>query len=35
MLLDGLDSGEPIEVDEQWWDRKREGLLQRLNQAYL
>ena len=32
MLLDGLDSGEPMEVDEQWWDNKREGLSQRLSQ---
>ena len=33
MLLDGLGSGEPIEVDEQWWNSKREGLSQRFNQA--
>lgn len=32
MLLDGLDSGELIEVGEQWWNNKREGLIQGLNQ---
>jgi len=32
MLLDGLDSGELIEVGEQWWENKRKGLSQRLNQ---
>ena len=31
MLLDGLDIGEPIEISEQWWDNKREGLIQELN----
>lgn len=28
-LLKGLDSGEPIEVDEEWWSRKRAELTAR------
>jgi antitoxin ParD1/3/4 len=32
ILLDGLDSGEPIEISEQWWNSKREGLIQQFNQ---
>ncbi len=32
MLLDGLDSGEAIEISEQWWNSKREGLIQQFNQ---
>ncbi|WP_009633895.1 ribbon-helix-helix domain-containing protein [Synechocystis sp. PCC 7509] len=32
MLLGGLDSGEPIEISEQWWDSKREGFRQLLSQ---
>lgn len=30
-LLDGLDSGEPIEITNEWWDRKRAELTARLN----
>lgn len=30
-LLEGLDSGEPIEITEEWWTRKREELAARLN----
>jgi hypothetical protein len=25
-LLQGLDSGEPIETDDEWWSRKRAEL---------
>lgn len=32
LLLEGLDSGEPIEISEQWWENKREQLMQRLRQ---
>ena len=30
MLLEGLDSGEPIEVTDEWWENKRTELLERL-----
>ena len=30
LLLEGLESGESIEVDEQWWHRKKADLLARL-----
>ena len=30
-LLEGLDSGEPIEITDEWWSRKREELAARLN----
>ncbi|GFE70977.1 type II toxin-antitoxin system ParD family antitoxin [Chroococcus sp. FPU101] len=30
LLLEGLDSGEPIEINEQWWENKQIELLQRL-----
>lgn len=30
MLLEGLDSGEPIEVTDEWWENKRIELLERL-----
>ena len=33
MLLNGLDSDEPIEISEQWWNNKHAGLLQGLNQV--
>jgi hypothetical protein len=29
MLLAGLDSGEPIEVTEEWWEQQRIALQQR------
>jgi antitoxin ParD1/3/4 len=34
-LLDGLDSGKPIEVTDDWWEQKRAQLLEshQLNQA--
>ena len=30
LLLEGLESGEAIAVDEQWWARKKADLLARL-----
>ena len=33
LLLEGLDSGEPLEVDEAWWSDKREALGERLRQS--
>ena len=30
LLMEGLDSGEPIEISEKWWENKREELIQRL-----
>lgn len=32
MLLDGLESGEPIEVTDEWWEQKRAQLVQRFPQ---
>jgi antitoxin ParD1/3/4 len=29
MLLEGLDSGEPIEVTDEWWEQKRAQIMQR------
>lgn len=29
MLLEGLDSGEPIEVTDEWWENKRSELVER------
>ena len=30
LLLDGLDSGEPMEVTDEWWEKKRAQLVQGL-----
>lgn len=30
LLLEGLDSGEPIEADEAWWSQKRAALAEKL-----
>jgi antitoxin ParD1/3/4 len=30
-LLEGLDSGEPVEINDEWWRRKRMDLTARLN----
>jgi len=30
LLLDGIDSGEPIPVTDEWWERKRVQLAQRI-----
>ncbi|GAB1540694.1 type II toxin-antitoxin system ParD family antitoxin [Scytonema sp. NUACC21] len=32
MLLEGLDSGEPIEVTDEWWEQKRAQIMQRFPQ---
>jgi antitoxin ParD1/3/4 len=29
MLIEGLDSGSPIRVDDEWWRRKKEALIAR------
>jgi len=29
LLLEGLDSGEPIEVNAAWWKKKKDELLER------
>lgn len=31
MLLEGLDSGEPIEVIDEWWENKRTEVVERLH----
>lgn len=31
MLLEGLDSGEPIEVTDDWWGNKRTEVVERLS----
>ncbi len=33
LLLEGLDSGEPIEVTDDWWEQKRTQLVQGLQQT--
>lgn len=33
LLLEGEESGEPIRVDEAWWDQRREELLQKARAA--
>ena len=30
LLLEGLDSGEPIDINDDWWQQKRIQLLERL-----
>lgn len=32
LLLEGLDSGEKIEINDEWWENKRAELIQRLRQ---
>ena len=32
MLLEGLDSGEPIDVTDEWWEQKRAQLVERFRQ---
>jgi antitoxin ParD1/3/4 len=32
LLLEGLDSGEKIEISDEWWEKKREELRERLRQ---
>ena len=31
LLLSGLDSGDPIEVNDDWWEQKRTLLVQKLD----
>ncbi len=31
LVVEGLDSGEPIEVTEEWWNAKRDRLLEKLD----
>jgi len=30
LLLEGLDSGEPMEITDEWWERKRAQLVQEI-----
>ncbi|WP_016950402.1 type II toxin-antitoxin system ParD family antitoxin [Anabaena sp. PCC 7108] len=30
LLLEGLDSGEAVEITDEWWEQKRTQLLERL-----
>ncbi|MEP0949402.1 type II toxin-antitoxin system ParD family antitoxin [Leptolyngbya subtilissima DQ-A4] len=30
LLLEGLESGEPIEATDEWWERKRSALIAQL-----
>ncbi|MEO0843958.1 MAG: type II toxin-antitoxin system ParD family antitoxin [Cyanobacteria bacterium J06643_5] len=32
LLLEGLDSGEKIEISDEWWEKKREELRERLRE---
>ncbi len=32
LLIEGLDSGEPIEVTNEWWEQKRTQLMQKVRQ---
>ncbi|OIP67951.1 MAG: addiction module antitoxin [Oscillatoriales cyanobacterium CG2_30_40_61] len=33
MLIAGLDSGDPIEITDDWWENKRAELIQNLPQS--
>ena len=33
LLLEGLNSGEPVEITDDWWLQKRTELMERLNQS--
>lgn len=33
LLLEGLDSGEPITADEAWWSQKRTDLVEKLRHS--
>ncbi len=33
LLLEGLNSGEPIEMTEEWWKNKRKEVINRINQG--
>ena len=32
LLLEGLDSGEPIEITDEWWEQKRTELVEKVRQ---
>lgn len=33
LLIEGLDSGNPIEITDEWWENKRTELAKRLRQS--
>ena len=33
LLLEGLDSGETIEITDEWWEQKRTQLLERIRKS--
>ena len=33
LLLEGLNSGEPVEITDDWWAQKRTELMERLGQS--
>ncbi|MBD2460670.1 type II toxin-antitoxin system ParD family antitoxin [Oscillatoria sp. FACHB-1407] len=33
LLLEGLDSGEPVEVTDDWWTQKRDQLVEQVHQS--
>jgi antitoxin ParD1/3/4 len=33
LLLNGLESGDPVEATDNWWDRKRDRLVERFHQT--
>lgn len=33
LLIEGLESGDPVEADADWWEKKRSDLVQRLNSS--
>ncbi len=30
LLIEGLESGKPVEINKEWWQKKRAELIQRL-----
>lgn len=34
LLLEGLDSGTAVEISDQWWERKKAELLERLQRGH-
>lgn len=33
LLLEGLSSGEPVEITDEWWSQKRTELMEKFNQS--
>ncbi|MFM6038410.1 MAG: type II toxin-antitoxin system ParD family antitoxin [Sphaerospermopsis kisseleviana] len=33
LLLEGLDSGEGIEITDEWWEKKRSQLIEKIRQS--